>query len=469
MTGQKTKQKEKKKFNMLPAFALLVIMIFIGVVLTWILPSGVFDREVNDAGKTLVVAGSYHNVASSPVSLWGGFMSIPQGMVRSATIIFGVLMIGGSFTIVVASGVIQSVLGKVTKIFKGKEMLLIPIVMIAASVMCCFIGLLELSMVIIPLLIPICLALGFDSLTAIAMALVSTAAGFGAAVANPFTVVVAQPIGELPLYSGAGYRTICLIIITLIGVAYVMRHAMKVKKNPASSITYQTDFDLRKEYGVGETVELNGRRKIGLIVFLICFIILIVGALKFSWGLPEIGTMFLITGILVGFICKMSVTEVCNHFGDGLSNFVGAALVSGFASGITIVLENGQIIDTIINGAAKLVQAMPPSIAAVGMLILQFIFNFIVPSGSGQALISMPIMFPLADLIGVSRQVAVLAFQFGDGLSNILWPTLGYLWVCIGYGKLKYEQWFKFVLPLIGIWYLACAVLLVIAQGIGWA
>lgn len=346
---------------------------------------------------------------------------------------------------------------------------MIPIIMAAASVMCCFIGLLELSMVIIPILIPICLILGFDSLTAIAMALVSTAAGFGAAVANPFTVVVAQPIGELPLYSGAGYRTICLIVITAIGIAYVMRHAIKVRKKPELSITYQTDIELRKEYGVGKKVEMTGRRKVAMFAFLICFAILIVGALKFSWGLIEIGTMFLITGLLVGFICKLSLTEICDKFSEGLSAFIGAALISGFASGITIVLENGKIIDTIINAVAQLVQALPPSVAAVGMLITQLLFNFIVPSGSGQALVSMPIMFPLADLVGVSRQVAVLAFQFGDGLSNIVWPTLGYLWVCIAYGKIKYEQWFKFIIPLIGIWYLACMILLVIAQGIGWS
>ncbi|MEE0202932.1 MAG: C4-dicarboxylate ABC transporter permease [Muricomes sp.] len=469
MSSKDTAVKEKKKFSMPPAFALLVVMILIGVIATWILPAGEFDREMNDAGKTLVVAGSYHGVEASPVSVWEGFMAIPQGMVKSATIIFGVLLIGGSFTIIVSTGMIQSALGKVEKVFKGRELLMIPIIMAAASVMCCFIGLLELSMVIIPILIPICLILGFDSLTAIAMALVSTAAGFGAAVANPFTVVVAQPIGELPLYSGAGYRTICLIVITAIGIAYVMRHAIKVRKKPELSITYQTDIELRKEYGVGKKVEMTGRRKVAMFAFLICFAILIVGALKFSWGLIEIGTMFLITGLLVGFICKLSLTEICDKFSEGLSAFIGAALISGFASGITIVLENGKIIDTIINAVAQLVQALPPSVAAVGMLITQLLFNFIVPSGSGQALISMPIMFPLADLVGVSRQVAVLAFQFGDGLSNIVWPTLGYLWVCIAYGKIKYEQWFKFIIPLIGIWYLACMILLVIAQGIGWS
>ena len=460
---------KKKKFEIPPAFALLVIMILIAVVCTWILPSGEFDREVNDAGQSLVVAGSYHSVEAEAVTPWEGFLAIPQGMVSAATTIFGVLLIGASFTIIVSTGAIQSVLGKVGKVFKGREMWMIPIIMIIASAMCCFIGLLELSMVIIPILIPICLTLGFDSMTAISMALISTAAGFGAAVANPFTVVVAQTIGEMPLYSGAGYRAFCVVLITLIGIIYVMRHAAKVRKNPQLSITYETDKQLRTEYGVGETAELTGRRKLALLVFVICFVILIIGALGFSWGLTEIGTMFLITGILVGFICKMSLEELCDRFGEGLSSFGGAAFVSGFASGVTIVMQEGKIIDTVINAVAQLVQSLPPSVAAVGMMLVQLVISFIVPSGTGQALISMPIMFPLADIVGITRQVAVLAFQFSDGFSNIMWPTLGYLWVCIGYGKIKYEQWFKFIIPLMGIWYLVSAILLVAAQGIGWS
>lgn len=461
--------KKKRRFHVPPAFALLMIMIFIAVVATWILPAGQFERQLNSSGKNLVVPGTYQQVTSNPVGIWKGFTSIPRGLVGSASIIFTVLLIGGSFTIIESTGIIQALLARVLKVFKGKEFLMIFILMALLSLMCCFIGLLELSMVVIPILIPICLALGFDSMTAVAMALVSTAAGFGAAIANPFTVVVAQGIGELELYSGSGFRALACGIITLIGIMYVSRYAKRVKANPSSSIMYQRDIVLREEYGMDNVVELNSRRKISVGVFILGFLILIVGCLKFKWNLTEIGTIFIVMALAIGYITGLDTEKISERFTKGLQTFAAAALISGFARAVTLVLEDGQIIDTIINGIAYFVQSMPASIAAVGMLIVQLFFNFLVPSGSGQALISMPIMYPISDIVGVTRQTATLAFQFGDGLSNILWPTLGYMWVCIGFAKIKYEEWFKFVLPLIGIWYCACAVMLMIAQLIGWA
>ena len=461
--------KTKKKLKVPPAFALLVIMIFIAVLASWLLPAGQFDRVVNDAGKSLVVPGSYHTVDRNPASIWDGFTAIPKGLINSATIIFAVFLIGGSFKIIESTGILQSVLGGVSKVFRGKEMLMIPIVMICLSVMCSFIGLLELSMVVIPIMIPVCLALGMDSMTAVAIPLISTAAGFACGVANPFTVVIAQGIAELPLYSGSAFRAICLVIITAIGVWYVIRYAAKIRKSPESSIMFERDKELRIEYGVGEVVEFTTRRKLGLAAFIIGFIVIIIGAMKFSWALVEISTVFIIIALACSVLTGMSLEDICGNFSKGLASFSSAALVSGFAAAITLILSNANVIDTIINAVANLVAALPSSIAAVGMLIVQFLFNFIVPSGSGQALISMPIMIPLSDIIGVTRQTAIIAYQFGDGLSNILWPTLGYLWICIGAAKIKYEEWVKFIGPLILIWYVVCAILLVVAQGIGLA
>ena len=450
------------------AFALLTLMIFIAVALSWVVPAGKFDRAPNAEGRMMVVPGTYHLVESNPASIWDGVASIPTGIVGSAAIIFTVLLIGGCFTVIEGTGILQASLSKVTKVFKGKELLMIPIVMIALSVMCSFIGLLELSMVMIPIMIPICLALRMDSMTALAIPLIATAAGFGAALANPFTVVIAQGIGELPLYSGAVYRTICLSVITLIGIVYVMRYAAKVRKDPTISVTYERDKLMAEEYSGGETIEMNGRRKLALVAFLAGFGTIIFGALKYRWGLMQIDTVFIAMAIACGFLAGMSVEELCEKFSKGLSTFVAAALISGFARAITVVLEDTSIIDSIINGVAFAVQALPPAVASVGMLVFQCLFNFIVPSGSGQALITMPIMIPLADILGVTRQTAILAFQFGDGFSNILWPTLGYLWACIGFAKVRYEEWVRFVLPLLGAWYLTAAVLVFIAQMIQW-
>jgi uncharacterized ion transporter superfamily protein YfcC len=465
MTSNET---SKKRFSVPPAFALMTFMIFIAVLMSWIVPAGSFDRAPNASGTMMVIPGTYHTFESKPASIWDGFMAIPKGLVGSASIIFAVFLIGASFTIIERSGAIQSSLGKVTGIFKGKELLMIPIIMAVLSLMCCFIGLLELSMVIIPIMIPICLALGLDSMTAVAIPLVATAAGFGAAVANPFTVVVAQGIGELPLYSGAEYRAFCVVIITIVGILYVMRYAAKVRKNPTSSIMLERDNELRQQDS-GVSYEATGRRKLALLVLAVGFIAIIIGAIQYKWALPQISTTFIIMGVVIGAITGQGVEGICANFSAGLSTFSSAALVSGFARAITIILEDSNIIDTIVYHIANAVQAFPASGASVAMLVFQTFFNFIVPSGSGQALITMPIMLPLADIIGVTRQTAILAYQFGDGFSNIIWPTLGYLWACIGFAKIKYEEWFKFVLPLILVWYTVSAVLVFVAHMIGWA
>ncbi|MDR1731087.1 MAG: AbgT family transporter [Synergistaceae bacterium] len=467
MTVNETKNKTKK-FSVPPAFALMTFMIFIAVVLSWIVPAGSFDRAPNASGTMMVVPGTYHEIANKPASVWDGFTAIPRGLAGSASIIFAVFLIGASFTIIERSGAIQSSLSKVTKLFHGKELLMIPIIMAALSAMCCFIGLLELSMVIIPIMIPICLALGFDTLTAVAIPLIATAAGFGAAVANPFTVVVAQGIGELPLYSGAAYRTVCIVIITIVGILYVLRYAKKVRQTPTSSIMYERDKELLKE-NAGVSYESTGRRKLALLVMIAGFIAIIIGAMQYKWGLTQISTTFIIMGVVIGAITGQGIEGICSNFSAGLSIFSSAAMVSGFARAITIILEDSSIIDTIVYYIANAVQACPSSIAAVAMLVFQTFFNFIVPSGSGQALITMPIMLPLSDLIGVSRQTAILAYQFGDGFSNILWPTLGYLWACIGFAKIKYEEWFKFILPLILLWYVVSAILVFVAHAIQWA
>lgn len=458
--------KEGKKLRLPHVLALLVIMIFIAAVATWIVPAGEFEREINNAGRSVVIPGSYHTVDANPATPWNAFGSIVQGLISSAQIVFTVFIIGGSFNVLQAAGVVQAYLGKIVKIFNHREWLLIPVVMILLSTMCTFIGLFELSLVIIPIMIPVCLALGLDSMTAVGLTLVSTVCGFAVGITNPFTVVVAQTIGELPLYSATGFRVVCLVLFTLVGILYVMRYANKIKKDPSSSIMYQRDQEYIRTTGINEEHPLTPRKMWAGVSFLICFLVLVFGALKWAWGLNEISTIFIVSAVLVGYISGMTTEELCENFIAGLQSFVVAAFCVGFAKGITVVLEQGLIIDTIVNALATLIAAVPAGISAVAMLFVQLFFNFLVPSGSGQATIMMPIMLPLADIVGITRQTAIVAFQFGDGFSNILWPTMGVLWACIGAAKMKYSEWVKWLLPLIGIWYALAAVVVFIAQAI---
>lgn len=461
--------RKKTRFSLPHVFALLVILILLAAVASWFVPAGEFDRVENEDGRMVVVPGSYHHVEENPVNLFEAVMAIPKGLVDSALIVFAVFIIGGAFGIIEETRIISVLVDKAAKRLSGKETLMIVLIMVGFSVICAFIGLLELSMFYIPILIPICLALRLDSVTAVAIALISTAAGFAAALTNPFTIAIAQDIGGLELYSGMGYRSIVLATITTIGILYVLNYVRKIKKNPEISITYERDKIKREELRQMELPEFNGRLKLVAAIVILGFVTLIYGIVQYKWYLLEISTVFIITGVLAGLAAGLNINTICEKFVTGLKSFVIAAFAVGIARAITVVLEDARILDTVVYGLSNLVETLPSSVSAVGMLITQMLLNFLIPSGSGQTVASMPIMFPLADLTGVSRQTAILALQFGDGFSNIFYPTLGFLWACIGMAGIKYEQWFRFILPLMVIWYATGAVFLVIAQAIGWS
>ncbi|OUO79671.1 hypothetical protein B5F53_06880 [Blautia sp. An249] len=464
----------KRKIQFPKGLVLLTFMIFIAVVATWIIPAGQYERVVNDAGQTVVVANTYTQVESNPASIWDGCEAILAGLVAGASIAFADLLIGGAFSVVKATGMINGGVSLVVKKFKSRYQIAIIIIMICCSTMCNFIGLSELSMAIIPIMIPVCLSLGLDSLTAMALTALSTCAGFGAAMANPFTVVISQNMVGLKLYSGAWYRLIGLVLIAGAAIWYVLRYAKKIKKNPQSSIMYERDKKLRVEYGVEEGKEIqhvtmNFRQKAAAVTFLAGFVLMIFGCINFGWDLSMIANVLLWSAFISGIVSGLSLNELADHFLQGLKDFVFIAACVGFARGTLVIMENAMIVDTIVNAVANVIQAFPPTLSAFGMLIFQALFNFIVPSGSGQALLTMPIMFPLADVCGVTAQTAILAFQFGDGFTNLLWPTCGSLWGYLALTKVEYTEWVKFVAPLMGIWYGIAAVLVIVAQLIGFA
>lgn len=266
-----------------------------------------------------------------------------------------------------------------------------------------------------------------------------------------------------------GYRAITLITITGIGILYVLYYANKVKKHPEISVTYLRDQETKKELANMELPEFDFRLKLTAFVIVAGFLILVFGIIKFNWYLVEISTVFILIALLAGLASGMNFNEISDKFVVGLQRFVIAAFAVGIARGIVVIFEEVRILDTIVFGISVVVQNLPPSLTAVGMLITQGLLNFLIPSGSGQTLVSMPIMFPIADLTGVTRQTAILALQFGDGLTNILYPTSGFLWACIGIAGIKVEQWLRFVLPLMIIWFFAAAALVTIAHLIGWS
>lgn len=459
----------KKPIRLPHAFVILFACIFLAAVLSWVVPAGEFDRVAGPTGAKLVVPGTWHQVDQRPAGLLDIFTAIPKGLIGAASVVFAVFLIGGGFGIVEETGVIPIIVDRTVRSLGGRGMVLIPVVMIMFSVICAFIGLVELSIIYTPILVPICLGLGFDSMTAVGIALIACGGGFTAALTNPFTVALAQKIGGLPLYSGMPFRVAFLSVITLTGIIYVSWYAARVRRNPAASFTADIDKVSRAEL-TGKTVpEFTPRMKLTAVVFLGGLLLLIVGILKWKWYLNEIGAFFVILGALAGLCAGMSVNGIAERFVKGLEGFVVAAFAAGLARGVVVVLEEARILDTVVMGIASVVQQLPGSVTAVGMMIAQTLMSVPIPSGSGLTLISMPVMFPVADLAGVTRQTAILALQVGDGFTNIIAPTLGFLWAALGAARVPYERWCRFYFPLFLAWLVISAAFLVVAQLTGWS
>ncbi|GGA78938.1 YfcC family protein [Ornithinibacillus halotolerans] len=461
-----TSVKKQKKFEFPHGFVILFILMVLTAAVTYLVPAGQYERVTDANGRTLVVDGTYESIESNPTGLLDLFNALHTGMVDAAPIIFFIFIVGGSFGILQATNTIESAFGSLTKKLAGKEILLIPVVMLFLAVSGGTWGMAEEVIPFILIAIPLAIRMGFDSITGTAMILTGVYAGFGSAFMNPFTVGVAQGIAGLPTFSGMGVRFVFWFIFVGVTILYVMNYARKVKKNPKLSLMYEED--LKRETSIAKQQTLSKRQVAILIVLALTVIGLALGVILEGWYVTEIASLFLIMGIIVGFIAKMRMNQIAQAFVKGCEEMVMGALIVGFAYGILVILQDSNTIDTILFYVSSLVAELPTYLSAMGMYGVQSLLNFIVPSGSGQAAISMPILAPLGDLVGVSRQTAVLAFQYGDGISNILTPTAGVLMASLALAKIPWIKWVKWALPLILIQYALGAVFIMIAHLFIW-
>ena len=311
--------------------------------------------------------------------------------------------------------------------------------------------------------------LGFDSVVGTAMVIVGSYAGFTAAFMNPFTVGVAQDIAELPLFSGMGFRFIIFIVFVTVTIIYVMWYASKVKRKPEVSVMYEIDQQWEAEALQTEDSHIfQGKQKVIIALLGLTIVGIAIGATVFEWYIMEISSLFLLMGIIVGFVGRLRVNEIASAFTKGCSDLVVGALVVGFAHGILVVLEDSNTIDTILYAVSNIVGQLPTSLSAISMYVTQNFMNFIVQSGSGQAALTMPVMTPLADLVGVSRQTAVLAFQLGDGITNTFVPTSSVLMASIVLAKIPWGKWVKWVIPLLLIQFILGLIFVTIAHEFVW-
>jgi uncharacterized ion transporter superfamily protein YfcC len=455
---------KNNKLDTHPFFALSIILLIVGVAANFI-PSGQFNRE-NIDGRTVVDPNSFEYIEKIGIGVGDFFLSFYNGFNEASNLMAMVLFIGGAFGVVKGIKLLDvSAMVLVKKLQNTGITILSTVIMLIISLQVAITGVWELSLVMVPLIIPICLKLGYDSMTGTALVLVSSCVGLTAAFTNPFFTAIAQEIAELPLYSGMWYRIITYVILMFVSVLYVIKYANKVKKDSYKSLV--KDIEPKHKIAELENAKFTPKLIRAGIVFVAMFAFLIFGTVRLGFSFPEISAVFVATGLFTGLAYGARLNEICHMFANGMKDLFIAALVIFFARAILNLMENAMILDTIINVAANVLADVPAFIAAPLIFFIQSVINFIIPSASGQAIITMPIITPLADMAGVFRQVAVYASQLGDGVSNFIWPTNGGFLAVLAVSGIPYRKWFRFFAPLVLIYVIIALVLILIAQAIG--
>ncbi|MDR1730527.1 MAG: AbgT family transporter [Synergistaceae bacterium] len=453
----------KKKIKVPHTYVILFTFILLAAIGSYVLPPGVYDRAKDErTGRTLVNAESFHSVERTPVTPFQLFNAVPTGMVKAAEISFFIFICGGVFMMLQSTGAIDAGLSRAIVAVKGKENLMIPVVMLLFSIMGATMGMSEEVMVFVPIGVALARAVGYDDIVGMAMLQMGAAIGFSGGIANPFTVGVAQTIAELPLFSGWQFRIIGHILLYISAVAYTLHYAKKVRADPTKSYVY----GLAKQEGDERSLDnivFTTRHAIVLVIIVGFLGYMLYGVMKLDYYIMELATVFLAMGIIGGLVGGVAPSELARTFVRGCGDIAFGALAVGVSRAILVTLENGHIIDTIIHSLAALVASVPRGLSAIAMFLVQSVINFFIPSGSGQAATTMPIMTPLADLIGLTRQTAVMAFHYGDGFSNSIIPTSASMMGVLAMAKLPYEKWVKFVWPLMVIWTLIGCVMCYVA------
>lgn len=456
----------KLKRILLHPFVILFLLLIVMTALTWVLPASQYEKVVVN-GVNTIDPESFHYVESTPVGFFDFFKYIPKGVESTISLICMMLTIGAAVHMVDETGAIRAALMALThKLGEKNTKFVIAGAMIFFMFIGAFPSMFEACIPFLPIVVPVCLLLGYDVVTAVCIVVIGDIIGWTAGPTNLYTVGNSHNIAGLPMFSGIGYRLVVLVVLGAVALWYVIRYAERVKKDPSKSLVAGKDYsDLM---GNVEDMEFTLTRKLILGAFIITVILVVYGSLNWGWGTMDMAGVYLICGIGSGIIARLSPDRTADILVDGASSMFVAALVIGIARSLSLIMDAGQITYTIVNALASLLSGMPPALTAIGMMLVVIVMNFFMPSGSSKALIIMPILMPMAEIIGLSKQITVLAYQFGDGISNLAFPTVALLVACLSYARVPFDKWFKFILPFQGIAYAVSAVLLIIASFIGY-
>lgn len=464
-----SKQKQKG-INFPHVYIMFMLVMLLVVLLSWIVPSGEYERNVNpDTGITELNTEKFAYVEQAkPIGFMDFFTALHNGVVQSADIIVMLLFASGALFILEKSGAIAAGIHKLLSVAARKEKLIIVSLLVLFSVLGT-IGFGEGGIPFIPLAMAVVMGLGYDRITAFAIPTVGLAIGFTAGVVNFYTTGVSQTIVGLPIYSGLAFRIVALIVFILISIIYILRYANKTKADPSKSIVAD---EYLEELGNSKTAEyeeeeLTLSRKLALLGLVVVLVGSAFGAIKLGWGMPELSAVYAIYAIFLVIILKLNPSEAAETFGVGAARLLPTGLAIGFARSVMILMTQAQIIDTAVHSLSNVLSNTGTIITLLVLFIVVIFFNFFVVSGSGKAIILMPIMGPLGKILGINQQVMVVVYQFGDGFTNYLWPTSGGLMAALGMSNVSYAAWVKFSVKLFLLLHFAAFILILIAHYIG--
>jgi uncharacterized ion transporter superfamily protein YfcC len=428
-----------RRFHFPHPLALLVGCVLVAAALTWILPAGEYQRREDPVtGRSVVIAGTYGPVAQKPVGPFRAVVAIPKGIVDAASVIGLVFLVGGGFTVVERTGTFSRLIAALARRLRDRGMLVIPIAAVAFSLGGILMQMQEELIAFVPVLLILARRLGFNPLTAVAMSLGAAAVGAAFSPVNPFQVIIAQKVAQLPQASGLGFRLAFLVPALTLWILGTMVYASRTRQ-PPEQVTSEPHAPVRR------------RDLVILSMILAAFATYIYGAQRLGWEFDELAALFFGVGVLAGVLSGLGVMGTAEGFVDGFKSMAFAGLLIGFARAIYVVLNEGQIVDTVVHGLFTPIAGLPAMLSGLGMIVVQALIHLPVPSTSSQAVLTLPLLVPLSDLIGLSRQVTVLAYQYGAGLCEIITPTNGALMAMLAAAGVRYEDWLKFVIPMYGV------------------
>ena len=461
--SQAAAEQKKKSFNFNP-FVMLFIVIVVVFTATFFVEPGAFDRQVVE-GRNQVVPGSYHAIDRASLSWFDIFRAVPNGLIGSASIVFLVLIVGGAVEIFNKTGAIPAGVARLVNASgKSGGAYVLSVLFAIFAVLGGFLGWVEASIPFVPLVIPIVLALGFDSMTAVGVVILGSMVGFAVGPTNVYTIGIAHQVAELQMFSGFSLRFTAYLVFCAVSLVYLLLYAYKVRKDPSRSLVADIDVSgLKLDYSSEKDRRLDGRHVLSLTVLAATFCIVVYGMTQLKWNINDMSAAFLVAGLLAGFIGLLDPSDLVAALLNGARASMGGAMVVGIARGVQWMLDKGNLLDPIINALSIYLAGLPPVGSAIGIVVVVTLLNGLVASGSAKAMALMPIIVPLADLVGVTRQTATFAYQFGDGISNMAWFTYGTLLIFLSYGKVPLAKWYKFLWPLLVILFALSAVFLFIA------